>query len=134
MIEVELHLRGRQPERRRLPAVPVVGSYIVGDERRLWQVSAVVFDGEAVNIYATEVSSALAGELTTAWSEWSYYGNGPCSGDVDDCTCPRCARERIARRSNKPKRPKQCEVCGESSTIRPCPVCAAIRAKKAKRK
>ena len=134
MIDVHLHFRGELPERRRLPAVPVVGAYIIGTERRLWQVSAVVFDGEAVNIYATEVSSALAGELTTAWSAWSHYGTGPCSGDVDDCSCPTCARARIARRPNKPKRPRVCETCGESSTIRPCPICAAMKAKKAKRK
>jgi len=101
MIDVHLHLRGELPERRRLPSVPVVGAYIIGTERRLWQVSAVVFDGEAVNIYATEVSASLAGELQaawSAWSAWSHYGNGPCTGDPDDCTCPRCARARIARR------------------------------------
>ena len=134
MIEVTIHPRGERPERRRLPAVPVVGAYIYGPEGRLWRVEAVVLGGKAVHVYAAEVSSALAGELTAAWSAWSPWTNGPCTSDPDDCTCPRCAKARIARRPSKPKRPKQCEVCGESSTIRPCPVCAAIRAKKAKRK
>ena len=64
----------------------------------------------------------------------THFATGPCTSDPDDCTCPRCARARIARRSNKPKRPRVCETCGESSTIRPCPICAALKAKKAKRK
>lgn len=68
VIDVYLHLRGELPERRRLPAVPVVGSYIYGDERRLYQVSAVVFDGQSVHVYATEVSASLAGELQAAWT------------------------------------------------------------------
>ena len=96
MIDVHLHLRGERPERRRLPAVPVVGAYIIGPEGRLWRVEAVVLGGKAIHVYAVEVSSALAGELTAAWAEW---GNGPCTSDPDDCTCPRCAKARIARRS-----------------------------------
>ena len=96
MIEVTIHPRGERPERRRLPAVPVVGAYIIGTERRLWRVEDVVFDGPTIHVYAVEVSSALAGELTAAWAEW---GNGPCTSDPDDCTCPRCAKARIARRS-----------------------------------
>ena len=38
MIDLHLHLRGEQTERRQFPVVPVVGSYIIGPgpERRLW--------------------------------------------------------------------------------------------------
>jgi len=53
-------------------ALPVVNSYIIGpgDGRRLWQVAAVVFDGEAVDVFVVEVSPILAGELTAAWAAW----------------------------------------------------------------
>jgi len=97
MIDLTIHLRGEQPERRQFPVVPVVGSYIIGPgpERRLWQVSAVVHDDPIVNVYCVQVADRLAGELTTAWSAWSYYGNGPCTGDIEDCTCPTCARARM---------------------------------------
>ena len=71
MIDVHLHFRGEQPERRQFPVVPVVGSYIFGPgpERRLWQVSAVVL-GEAVNVFCVQVSPQLAGELQAAWASW----------------------------------------------------------------
>ena len=95
VIDVHLHLRGEQPDRRRLPALPPVGSYIVGNEGRLWRVEAVAIDGQSIHVYATEVSATLAGELTTAWASWAHYGNGPCTGDVSDCTCPTCARARM---------------------------------------
>ena len=95
MIDLHLHLRGEQPEQRRFPTVPVVGSYIVGNEGRLWRVEAVAIDGQSIHVYATEVSNSLADELQAAWSAWSHYGNGPCTGDVSDCTCPTCARARM---------------------------------------
>jgi len=71
MIDVELHFRGVGSERKGLPTVPSVGSYIYGpgDERKLWRVDAVVLDGMA-NIYAVEVSALLTSELTAAWSAW----------------------------------------------------------------
>ena len=97
MIDLTIHLRGEHPERRQFHVVPAVGAYIFGPgaERRLWQVSAVVFDGQSVHVYATEVSASLAGELQAAWTAWTHYGNGPCTGDVSDCTCPTCARARM---------------------------------------
>jgi hypothetical protein len=72
MTDATVHYRGVTSERRRLPALPVVGSYIYGPgaERRLWQVSAVVFDGKAVDVFVVEVSAMLATELTTAWAAW----------------------------------------------------------------
>ncbi len=53
MIDVHLHFRGAGSDRRRLPAVPVVGSYIFGPgaDGRLWRVEAVVLDGAAVEVY-----------------------------------------------------------------------------------
>ncbi len=48
MIDAIIHYRGSNSERRRLPAVPVVGCYIIGpgaEERRPWIVSAVVVVG-----------------------------------------------------------------------------------------
>ena len=62
MIELTIHCRGELSNRRRLPAVPAVGSYLFGPgaERRLWRISAVVFDGKAVDVYAIEVSPRLA--------------------------------------------------------------------------
>jgi len=71
MIDVHVHLRGEPPERRALAALPVVGTYIIdGAERRLWRVETVVLDGEAVNVYAVQVSPRLAAELTAAWAGW----------------------------------------------------------------
>jgi hypothetical protein len=73
MIDVTIHYRGEISERRRLPAVPVVGASLFGpgQQRRLWEVSAVVFDGDGVGVFAAEVSPRLAGELTAAWSAWA---------------------------------------------------------------
>jgi hypothetical protein len=72
MIDVHLHFRGVGSERRKLPAVPVVGSYVFspGNDGRLWQVSALVFDGGRVAVYCNRVSAALAGELQGAWATW----------------------------------------------------------------
>jgi hypothetical protein len=72
MIDVIVHFRGVGSDRRRLQTVPVVGTYIIGPgaERRLWGVSAVVVDGDEINVYAVQVSPRLAGELTAAWATW----------------------------------------------------------------
>ena len=72
MIDVNLHYRGIGSDRRRLPAIPSTGSYIIGPgaERRLWQVSAVVLDGKGVDVFAAEVSVTLTSELTSAWATW----------------------------------------------------------------
>lgn len=69
---VAVHYRGVGQESRMLAAVPVVGAYLdgPGQERRLWRVSAVVFSAGAVEVFAVEVSAALAAELTAAWSAW----------------------------------------------------------------
>ena len=82
MVDVTIHYRGSESERRRLAAVPVVGSYTYGPgaERRLWVVSAVTIDGEAVDVYALEVSPRLAGELTAAWAAW---GEPTVAAEVD---------------------------------------------------
>jgi len=69
---VSVHYRGVGSERRRLAAVPAVGTYLYGPgaDRRLWQVSAVAIDGESVALYALELSARLAAELTAAWAAW----------------------------------------------------------------
>ena len=66
-----------------MQTVPVVGSYIYSpgddgrqddDDRgangRLWQVSAVVFDGSQVKVFALQVLARLAAELLGAWAAW----------------------------------------------------------------
>ncbi len=72
MIDVHLHFRGAGSDRRRLPAVPVVGSYIFGPgaDGRLWRVEAVVLDGAAVVVYCAQESAMLAAELTATWATW----------------------------------------------------------------
>ena len=47
MIDVQLHYRGQPSERRKLPGIPAVGSYIMdqGPAGRLWRVDSVVYDG-----------------------------------------------------------------------------------------
>ena len=67
---MQLHFRGLDSERRQLPAVPETGSYLYGPENRLWRVEAVVFDRQAVGVYAVQVSSMLAGDLQAAWATW----------------------------------------------------------------
>ena len=74
MIDVHIHYRGLDSERRKLPAVPETGSYIYGPDGRLFRVGVVVFEGTAVEIYAVQVSPGLAGELTTAWATWGVPG------------------------------------------------------------
>jgi hypothetical protein len=94
VIDAAIHYQGAGSERRQLPAVPAAGCYLFGPgrERRLWEVAAVVIGGAGVAVYAVEVSPRLAGELTAAWAAW---GEGGCTGDVDDCTCPTCAQRRL---------------------------------------
>ena len=72
MIGVHVRYRGVGSERWRLAAVPVVGSYIIGPGAagRLFQVAAVVIDGDQVGVYCIEVSPQLAGELQAAWAAW----------------------------------------------------------------
>ena len=72
MIGVHVRYRGVGSERWRLAAVPVAGSYIIGPgaERRLYQVAAVVLDGDQVGVYCVEVSALLASELQAAWAGW----------------------------------------------------------------
>ena len=72
LIDVQVHYCTAGSERRRLPAVPVVGAYLFGPggERRLWQVDAVVFDGKAVAVYGVELSARLASELIIIWATW----------------------------------------------------------------
>jgi hypothetical protein len=69
MVDVTIHYRGATQERRRLAAVPVVGGYL-RQAGRLWQVSAVVVDGAAVDVFLLEVSARLVGELQGAWAAW----------------------------------------------------------------
>ncbi len=73
MIDATIHYRSIGSERRRLPAVPAVGSYVYNHAPagRVWQVSAVVFDGNGVGVFAVEVSARLAGELAAAWATWA---------------------------------------------------------------
>ena len=73
MIDVTLHLRGGGSDRRQLPALPGVGSYVYDQTPagRVWQVSAVVFCGAEVAVYCTQLSMPLAAELTAAWSQWA---------------------------------------------------------------
>ncbi len=72
MIDVQLRYRGAKSKRWKLAAVPAVGSYIgPGADGRLWQVDAVVFGGNGVDVFAVEVSARLATELTTAWAAWA---------------------------------------------------------------
>ncbi len=68
MIDATIHLRGQPSDQRQLPAVPVVGSYIYGNV--LWQVAAVVFGSDGVDVYTIQVSPMLAAELTSAWAAW----------------------------------------------------------------
>ena len=85
MSDTGVHYRGFGSEQRIVAAVPVVGSYLYGpgDERRLWQVSAVAIDGAAVDVFALEVSARLAGELTAAWVAW---GEPRVAAEVDHQT------------------------------------------------
>jgi hypothetical protein len=78
MTPVTIHFRGEHSEQQRLPAVPSVGSYVFGPEgeRRLWEVSAVVLDNQAVEVFALEVSPRLASELTAAWATWGESKQG----------------------------------------------------------
>jgi hypothetical protein len=94
MIDLEVHFRGTDSQRRRLPAAPAVGTYVygAGPDRRLFQVDAVVVDGGTINVFAVPMSTRLASELTAAWATWGKDG---CTGDPADCTCPACARRRI---------------------------------------
>ena len=82
MIDVQLHYRGQPSERRKLPGIPAVGSYIMdqGPAGRLWRVDSVVYDGSAVAVYCVEVSPRLAGELVEAWATWGESGQ-PVAGD-----------------------------------------------------
>ena len=77
MIDVIVHYRGAGDERRRLPAVPAIGSYIIGpgDERRLWRIDAVVFLGDDVLLYSVAVCKKLVKELATAWAAWGEEAN-----------------------------------------------------------
>lgn len=79
MTDATIHYRGVNSEQRRLPAVPVVGSYILDQAPagRLWEVAAVVYGNQAVEVYAVEVSPRLAGELTAAWAAWSEPAEQP---------------------------------------------------------
>ncbi len=72
MICATIHYRGNQTARRKLVAVPVVGSYILDQapSGRVWEVAAVVYDGQQIHVYAVEVSTRLAGELMAAWATW----------------------------------------------------------------
>ena len=72
MIDVQFHLKGEQTDQRRLRTVPVAGSYIFGPgaKRRLWQVSAVVFDGPTIHAYCVQASPRLTAALTRAWATW----------------------------------------------------------------
>ncbi len=76
MIDVQFHPKGEPSERRRLPAVPVAGSYLFSEAPagRLWQVAAVVFGAKLVEVFAVEVSPMLAGELVEAWATWGEAG------------------------------------------------------------
>jgi hypothetical protein len=69
LVGVILHFQGEGHDRRRLAAVPQVGSYL-REGSAFWRVDAVVFDRGDVRVYATAVSVALAAELQTAWSRW----------------------------------------------------------------
>jgi hypothetical protein len=84
MMAVTIHYRGVGSEQRQLLAVPAAGSYLFGPgaERRLWQASAVVFDGEGVDVYAIEVSPLLAGELQAQWKTWGE-GDEVLTEDAD---------------------------------------------------
>jgi hypothetical protein len=80
--DVVIHFRGVGHQRQRLAAVPQPGSYLFGpgDCRRLWVVSAVVFDA-AVEVFTLEVSPRLAGELTAAWAAWAAWGEPIAAAD-----------------------------------------------------
>ena len=72
MIDAIVHYRGSGSERRHLAAVPAAGAYVFGPGAagRLFQVAAVVVDGDQVGVYCVEVSPRLASELTAAWATW----------------------------------------------------------------
>jgi hypothetical protein len=78
MIDAIVHYRGSGSERRHLAAVPAAGAYVFGPGAagRLWQVSAVVVDDQATQVYALEVSPRLASELTAAWATWGEAREG----------------------------------------------------------
>jgi hypothetical protein len=75
MQDMTIHFRGRESERRTLPTVPAVGSYITAGGA-LWRVDAVVYDEAGLQVYALEVSEQLAKELTTAWAAWKESPTG----------------------------------------------------------
>ena len=85
MIDVHVHYRGAGTERRRLPAIPAVGCYVFGPGTagRLFQVAAVVVDGDGVDVFALQVSPRLASELQEVWATW-----GQSSGTVGDRAGP----------------------------------------------
>ena len=95
MLDATIHYRGEKTERRRLPAVPAVGSYILdgAPARRVWRVEAVVYGGKAVALYCVEVSARMAAELVEGWARWGEaaaldvdQGNGAGCGGVG-CRC-----------------------------------------------
>jgi hypothetical protein len=85
MIDVIVHYRGIDSERRRLPAVPVAGSYVYGPgaKRRLWEVAAVALDGDGVDVYVVAVSAMLTSELTATWATWGDDGAKAGNGVID---------------------------------------------------
>ena len=87
MVGLIIHFRGGGSERRRLPAVPVPGTYIYspGATGRLYQVEVVVVDGKDIHVYAIEVSARLTSELTATWATW---GEGGCTGRPCDQAHP----------------------------------------------
>ncbi len=63
-----IHFRGKPAERRTVPGTPRVGEVIDADGH-LWRVAAVVY-GEGIDLYAVQVSDALAADLRAEWEAW----------------------------------------------------------------
>jgi hypothetical protein len=56
MISVSLHLRGKTPQEREVPAIPRAGDLLDADG--LWRVAAVVF-GAGIDVYAVKADALV---------------------------------------------------------------------------